>query len=512
MTKKFKQNDNNYAISYYRFSSHAQNEASIDQQREQARLYAESHGLTIIKEYTDRAISGTTDERPGFQQMLLEIGKLKPAVLILWKTDRLGRERYTLALAKKTIRDAGCSIQYVAEITPTDAPEAVLLEGLLESMAEFYSKQLRQNVIRGMRYNAQNALYNGHKMLGYTVDDTKHYVEDKVTAPVVKRIFMQYANGKPLTQIADELNHQGIRTVLDQNFTVNSLRHILKNRAYIGEYHYGDILISDGMPRLVSDELFEEVQKRFERNKHKAKTPSAEEEAPRYWLTGKCYCGATMHGISGTSKTGKSHYYYACKNHRKHKCDLQNIPQCLLEVHVVWVLRSLLEDTENLASLAADIVEYYKKLNSDNGYISGLKAELAETQKGIKNLVNVIEKGVVSDAVTDRLTELENRRAALEESIETEKLKQALVDDEYSIKKYFDMYAHADFDDEETRNCILEYFVDKIYVYNDRLVITFYYSEDKTEIALDTLTEITEDPDGVECSTLVRSAPLVRIR
>lgn len=82
------------------------------------------------------------------------------------------------------------------------------------------------------------------------------------------------------------------------------------------------------------------------------------------------------------------------------------------------------------------------------------------------------------------------------------------MDDEYSIKKYFDMYAHADFDDEETRNCILEYFVDKIYVYNDRLVITFYYSEDKTEIALDTLTEITEDPDGVECSTVVRSAPL----
>ena len=74
------------------------------------------------------------------------------------------------------------------------------------------------------------------------------------------------------------------------------------------------------------------------------------------------------------------------------------------------------------------------------------------------------------------------------------------------------MYAHADFDDEETRNCILEYFVDKIYVYNDRLVITFYYSEDKTEIALDTLTEITEDSEGVECSTLVRSAPLAGIR
>ena len=64
------QNNNNYAIAYYRYSSHSQNEASIEQQKEQAHLYAEKHGLTIIKEYEDKAISGTTDERPAFQQML----------------------------------------------------------------------------------------------------------------------------------------------------------------------------------------------------------------------------------------------------------------------------------------------------------------------------------------------------------------------------------------------------------------------------------------------------------
>lgn len=515
MSKKFKQNDNNYAIAYYRFSSHAQNEASIAQQKEHAHLYAEKHGLTIIREYADKAISGTTDERPGFQQMLSEVDKLKPTALILWKTDRLGRDRYILTYAKKIIRDAGCSIQYVAEITPTDTPESSLIEGILDSMAEFYSKQLRQNVTRGMRYNAQNSLYNGHKILGYTVDNTKHYIEDKVTAPVVQRIFMQYADGKPLTQIAVELNNQGIKTVLGHNFTVNSLRHILKNRAYIGEYHYSDIIISDGMPRLVSDELFEEVQKRFERNKHKAKMPTAKEDAPRYWLTGKLYCGkcgATMHGMSGTSKSGKIHYYYACKNHRKHKCNLKNIQKDILETYVVWVLRDLIGDTENLASLAVDIVKYYKNLNADNGYVSSLEVGLEEIQKGIKSLVKVMEKGVQSDEVIARLTELENRKRTLEEAIETEKLKQALVEAECSIQNYFNMYAHADFDDEETRNGILEYFVDKIYVYNDRLVITFYYSEDKTEIALDTLTEITGNSEGVECSTLVGSAPLDRIK
>ena len=103
---------------------------------------------------------------------------------------------------------------------------------------------------------------------------------------------------------------------------------------------------------------------------------------------------------------------------------------------------------------------------------------------------------------------VENKKTGIEEAIETEKLKQALVEDENSIKKYFEMYAKADFDDEDTRNQVLEYFVDKIYVYNDRLVITWYYSDDKTSIDLDALTEITETSNTVDRgSTLLQSGP-----
>ena len=69
---KFKQNDNNIAIAYYRFSSHSQNEASIDQQREQAQAFAEAHGYRIVKEYEDATMSGTTSDRPQYQLMLFE--------------------------------------------------------------------------------------------------------------------------------------------------------------------------------------------------------------------------------------------------------------------------------------------------------------------------------------------------------------------------------------------------------------------------------------------------------
>lgn len=194
-TKKFVQNDNNLAIAYYRFSSHSQNEASIDQQRDQAQAFAKAHGYNIVKEYKDAAISGTTSDRPQYQLMLSEVGKIRPAVIILWKTDRLGRDRFELADAKRRIRDAGCRICLVAEPTPDDSPESVLMETMMEGMAEFYSRQLSVNIRRGMTYNAEHALYNGHKVWGYGVDDEKHYVVDDSVAPFVLDMFTRYADG-----------------------------------------------------------------------------------------------------------------------------------------------------------------------------------------------------------------------------------------------------------------------------------------------------------------------------
>ncbi len=289
-SKKFKQNDNNLAIAYYRFSSHSQNDASIDQQKELAHAWADAHGLTIVKEYEDAAISGTKEDRPGFQLMLSEVAKIRPSTLIMWKTDRLGRDKYVLAMAKKEIRDAGCTlimwktdrlgrdkyvlamakkeirdagceIHLLAENIPTEGPEGILVEGLMDAMAEYYSRQLSQNIQRGMDYNAQHALFNGHKVWGYGVDrETKKYVVDEDTAPFVQLMFAEYAAGKAMQEICDEFNAQGLRTTRGAEFGVKTMNKMLQNRAYIGEYHHGDIVVPDGMPALVDVKTFDEVQ------------------------------------------------------------------------------------------------------------------------------------------------------------------------------------------------------------------------------------------------------------
>ena len=133
--KKIVQNDNNFAIAYYRFSSHSQNEASIDQQREAARRYAKDHGYKIIAEYEDRGISGKTDKRPGYQRMLSEVAKLKPAVLILWKVDRLGRDIVELATQKRYLRNNGCNPVYITEVTrEDDSANAKLIETIQDAI------------------------------------------------------------------------------------------------------------------------------------------------------------------------------------------------------------------------------------------------------------------------------------------------------------------------------------------------------------------------------------------
>lgn len=164
----------------------------IDNKGKRTKAYAAAMGLTIMKEYADAAISGTTSARPQYKLMLSEIEKIKPAALILWKTDRLGRDKCELVWAKKTIRDAGCSIHLVAEPTPDDSPESVLMESFLEGMTEYYSRNLSGNIRRGMEYNAEHGLLNEHRIFGYKVDENKKYIIDDTQAPFVRRMFIKY--------------------------------------------------------------------------------------------------------------------------------------------------------------------------------------------------------------------------------------------------------------------------------------------------------------------------------
>lgn len=500
--KKFVPNNNNLAIAYYRYSSSAQNEASIDQQRELAQAWAKSNGYELVKEYEDAARSGTNDNRPGYQQMLAEVAKIRPHVLIMWKTDRLARNTVDAKLAKKAIREAGCKIHLIAENMPDiDTPEGAFMDDIMDAMSAFYSNNHRVNVQRGINYNAEHGLYNGHPIYGYGVDkSTKKYVVEPNEAPFVQRMFAEYANGKPMQDIANEMNAQGLRTKRGYKFSVKTLNKMLKNRAYIGEYHESGHVIPGGMPVLVDLATFEKVQAKLALNKRMGSQKAhqiKQDEAPRYWLGGKLFCGecgASMQGVSGTSKTGRKYYYYSCSNQRAKKCTKGSVRKEWLESLVTEVLNSWLNDSENAASIAVDAAKYYNDNYRDTNYLDSLKAKQRDVEAQVRNIVNAIAQGVFSEALSTKLTELENQKKGLADAIDAEEARAALMEDEHSIQTYFDKYFAMDFSDPSMREEVLEYFVDKIYLYDDKLVITSWYSKDKTEITWDMLDGGESDP------------------
>lgn len=489
-------NDNQMVVAYYRYSSSSQNEASIEQQREMVHRWATSQGLIVVSEYEDAAKTGTNADRPGYQLMLRNLKKIKPAYVAVWKNDRLARDRAELLLAKQAIRAAGARVHYIAGISPTGSPDSVLMEGVADAFAEYYSLQLSGNIRRGQRYNAERALSNGHKIFGFTVDEDKRYIPDPETAPIVTQIFDDYSRGVSMQKICDRLNAQGMRTTRGYHFTPKSLNKLLKNRAYIGEYTYSGHVIDGGMPRLVEDDVFEEVQRRFAINKRRGAKTKAElaaqgNDAPDYWLTGRAYCltcGGPMEGVSGTLKTGKTYRYYYCLNQRKKKCSAKTVRKDEIEVRIEEIVASFLADPEMLASLAVDLADYYKKTHGRGDEIlKALEARRADVEKKLANFVKAISQGIFNDTTAEAMRSLEEQKRELDAAIQAEHVKATLFEDEASIGAFYKRFAQATIDTPETREQLFEYFVDKIFIGREQIVIASYYHDSAAPIEFEDL-------------------------
>lgn len=519
--KRFVQNDNRNAYCYYRYSSTAQRDTSIEQQKIEAHRYCEARNIRIIKEFADRAKSGTRLDREQLQLMLNEVKRDKPAYLILWKTDRLSRDEIDASLIKAQLREYGVKIEYVAEAMPEDEATRILVEKIYEGLSAQYSINLAHNVTRGMKLHAEKAHYLGHKILGYTGEAMQQYKIDENSAVIVRKIFNDYVNGKTLKEIADELNTIGYKTVKGNNFTEKSLLHTLHNRSYIGEYKYLDIIIENGFPRIISDDLFAKAQEMLERNRHNGRGNAKKVNQLRgidFWLTGKLYCGecgSQMSGVSGTSKTEKLYYYYACNNHKKKICKKKNVRKNDIEEIVTNVLKECLNDTSLKILIAEKVYDYYlREYASDENYEQSIIANIKHVDNTLANIMKAIEKGIFNETTQARMLELEEQKRLLKDELALEQNRKKYSLNMDRVLRYLDSFV-GNFDDVEIRRQALDFLIEKIYVYDDRLVVNFYYSDDKREINfeefkkyIENLNFIMSEIDGFGSSSSTASCPL----
>lgn len=239
------------AVIYARYSSDSQREESIEGQLRECKEYAERNGITILGTYIDRALSAKTDNRPDFQRMVKDSAKKLFDIVLVWKLDRFARNRYDSAHYKAILKKNGVKVVSAKEAIAEDST-GILLESLLEGYAEFYSVDLSEKIHRGQKENALKGLNNGGGVpLGYLLGKDKKLEIDPLTAPLVLEAFTRYADREVIREIVESFNDRGLHTKRNKPFNMNSFYAVLKNRKYIGEYRYQDVVIPGGVPAIV---------------------------------------------------------------------------------------------------------------------------------------------------------------------------------------------------------------------------------------------------------------------
>lgn len=471
-------------VIYARFSYSGQREESIEGQLHACYKYAEENNHNVIAEYIDRGKTATNDNRPQFQQMLADSKSKQFQAVLVYQLDRFARNRYDSAFNKKKLRDNGVIVISATE-NISDSPEGKMLEGILEALAEYQSADMAQKIIRGHHVNAEKCIYNGGPVpLGYRIDSDRKYQLDDMNAAIVKKVFNDYNNGKTIVDIVEELNASGVKTCRGTNFTVNSFRTMLQNKRYTGCYIYSDITIPDGIPRIIEDDLFNSVQEKIHRNK---KAPSCKD---RYLLTTKLFCGdcnSMMVGTSGTSHTGKVYSYYTCFDKKSNGCTIPNYPKEFLEDIILEECRKRLTD-ESIDVIANEVSLLYEQ-SFDTPLIRSLNAEISNCNTAILNLTKALELGEETDLILSRIkakrTELRNFELQLKKETVG---KEILGEDE--IKFFLTELRNKNADSMKYKQGLITALINRIIVYQDRIIIVFNAGNTHAEIPSSKIDEL----------------------
>ena len=495
------QNKITYAKAYYRYSSDNQREESIEAQMRAVRDYAERNGYVILDEFIDRKTTGTTDLRPEFQRMMSDSAKKDYSILLVHKLDRFARNRNDSIVNKISLKRNGVSVVSVTE--PLDgSPESIILEAVLEAMAEYYSLNLAREVEKGKTQNALKCQHVGGKPpLGYDVTKEKQYVINEREAEAVRLIFRWVSNGKSYGDIIAELNNLGYKTKVGNPFGKNTLYSILRNEKYYGLYTYNRstpkdtngrrnshkqkdrdewIAVEDGIPAIISREEFDAVQAIMSKRMQKRTHSHAKEN---YILTGKMICGVCGGSYVGSKrrvKTNSSYAAYGCnKRYRTTSlgCDNKELSKAYIESWVVERLSEYVFSDKYALRITEEYNQYIQSRNqSYNAQRDVHLSRLRTLDKDIDRTVTLLIK-TTSDALTDKLQQLESEKAQLKftlDDLERDNRQKEFTAEEIKIvlARIRELLKAGTL---ETIKSVVDKFVSKIMVNPDGIVVHFNF-------------------------------------
>lgn len=499
------------AAIYARFSSHNQREESIEQQVAECENYAFANHLNVVEVYADSAKTGKTDKRTQYQRLQRDAKKGKFQYIIAYKSNRIARNMFIALTFEADMEKHGIKVVYAKEEFGDTAAGRFALRTMM-NVNQFYSENMSEDIKRGMRDNAEAGIVNGSLPYGYVRGEDGKPKIDEPRAAIVREIFEKIANGTPFIEISNSLNARGIKTKSGKPWGRSSYYRIMTNVRYTGVYMHSGIRIENGMPQIVSKELYLKVQDHL---KNKKNPQGRHTENGDYLLSGKLKCGhcnSYMMGMSGTGRSGKLYYYYVCQEAQNKKCDKRNVRREHIEYEIAHAIRDyILQD--DIITWITDVVIKYQKEANNTSELSLLQTDLKESEKSIKNILNAIESGIITESTKSRLIELENEKQDIENKIALIKANQTQLTRE-QIHAWLMSFKTGNIENKSYRKLLFNTFLKEAYLYDDdtcKIVFDAGIGDKSLKISLNS-TDFQNMEPYAECSFNVRSAPPLQRR
>lgn len=486
------------AVIYARFSSHAQNEQSIEGQLRVCHDFAKREGITVVGEYIDRAISGKTDDRPDFQRMISDAKKKAFQFVIVYKLDRFARNRYDSAIYKHKLKQCGVKLLSAME-NIGDNPESIILEAVLEASAEYYSVDLSQKIKRGRYESALKGKFiGGAAPIGYKKSGSTLILDER-TAPHIKWAFEQYAAGERKTDIIAELNARGLRNQKGQPFGYTALQTAFRSEKYIGVLDQSGVRIENAIPALIDRETWEKVQRNLDANAHHGAKNKALVE---YLLSGKLFCGhcgKPMQGVSGTGKGGGTFCYYMCAGRRKHECTKAHEKKDFVEWYVCEQTVEYVLSPDRIKRIAAAVVEEYDREFGDHS-VEELEKRIAYLDRELNKLIDAaleLPKNA-RQSLYDRMEQIGAEKEDAEIDLAKLKVANSIRYTAEEVESWLRSFCKGDLFDMEFRRKMIDVFVNSVFLYDDKIII-YYNIRGGKQVSFMEMLESTGQtaPDGV---------------
>lgn len=457
-------------VIYARYSSDKQTENSILGQVRECKQFAEREGITVIDIYKDEAISGrTAEKRPAFMKMIKDAAMHFFDYVIVWKGDRFSRSRADAAKYKSELKKFGVKVLSATEANCTGA-EAILMDGINEALAEYYSVELATKVERGMTQNAIDGKFNGGILpLGYVKEGKGVRIEED-EAKIVRELFDLIAN-KQMSQreVVSLFKQKGYKAKNGKDLTKSSLNRMIHCEKYYGHYEFKGTVNDNIYPPIISKELFETAVSKCRVNHANRASYKTRE---MYLLSGKLACGNCLQYMTGSTSTGRHgdiHHYYRCKT-SLNECPTKYIIKNDIENSVLEATIDYIFTTEHFKEMTSALIKKTKECLPD---LELYEKKLIDIDKKIEHFMEIDALNGGLEIVAKKLKELQRERDEQIQAINDYKRLNSIFTEEHVIN-FFKQLKIKDYISTSDKKYLIDKLVYRVYYFNEQNIRIYF--------------------------------------